>query len=100
MLVRTRKCVSGKCSSVRTKSFSVRNGLSIFRLKRTGEPIHKLEWIEKGLQDLVWVIREKNIRSIAVPPLGCGNGGLDWDDVRPLVVAALEKVEGLEAVGL
>ncbi len=58
----------------------------------------QLEWIEKGLQDLIWVIKEKNIRSIAIPPLGCGNGGLNWDDVRPLVVAALEKVEGLEAV--
>ena len=58
----------------------------------------QLEWIEQGLHDLVWVIREKNIRSIAVPLLGCGNGGLHWDVVRPLVVAALEKVEGLEAV--
>ena len=58
----------------------------------------QLEWIEEGLQDLVRVIKEKNIRSIAIPPLGCGNGGLDWSDVRPLVVAALEKVEDLDAV--
>ena len=58
----------------------------------------QLEWIEQGLQDLVRVIKEKNIRSIAIPPLGCGHGGLNWDEVRPLVVAALEKVEDLEAV--
>lgn len=58
----------------------------------------KLEWIEEGLEDLVRVIREKRIRSIAVPPLGCGNGGLDWDVVKPLIVSALEQVEGLHAV--
>ena len=30
-------------------------------------------------------VRERGIRSIAVPPLGCGNGGLDWAVVRPLI---------------
>ena len=58
----------------------------------------RLEWIEEGLQDLVRFINEKRIRSIAIPPLGCGNGGLDWHDVRPFIVAALENIEGLEAV--
>ena len=38
----------------------------------------KLEWVESGLAALKEVIREKDIRSIAIPPLGCGNGGLDW----------------------
>ncbi len=52
----------------------------------------KIEWIEEGLEDLVRVIADKNIRSIAVPPLGCGNGGLDWGDVRPLIVDALGDV--------
>jgi O-acetyl-ADP-ribose deacetylase (regulator of RNase III) len=36
----------------------------------------KIEWIHDGLRDLVQVIKEKKIRSIALPPLGCGNGGL------------------------
>ena len=58
----------------------------------------RLEWIEEGLEDLVRVIGEKNISSIAIPPLGCGNGGLDWSDVRPLIVSTLENVEGLDAV--
>ena len=34
----------------------------------------RIEWVEEGLKDLVRTIREKNIRSIAIPPLGCGNG--------------------------
>jgi O-acetyl-ADP-ribose deacetylase (regulator of RNase III) len=49
----------------------------------------KLEWIESGLEDLRHVIMEKGIKSIALPPLGSGNGGLNWQDVRPLIEAAL-----------
>src|SRR5579884_1817745 len=45
----------------------------------------KLEYIREGLEDLVSQIRRLNIESIAMPPLGCGNGGLDWEDVRPLI---------------
>ena len=58
----------------------------------------RLAWVEEGLGDLVRVISDKEIRSIAVPPLGCGNGGLDWDDVRPLIIDALSAVDDLEAV--
>ena len=57
----------------------------------------KIEWIEEGLEDLVRVIRDKDIRSVAIPALGCGNGGLEWQDVRPLIVSALEKLRGVEA---
>jgi O-acetyl-ADP-ribose deacetylase (regulator of RNase III) len=49
----------------------------------------KLSDIKAGLADLREVIQARGIRSIAVPPLGCGNGGLDWRDVRPLIVNAL-----------
>lgn len=58
----------------------------------------RMEWIDEGLKDLVRVIREKRITSIAVPPLGCGNGGLNWNEVRPKIAAALGAVEGLRAV--
>lgn len=52
----------------------------------------RLENIEAGLRDLVLTIRWLGIHSIAVPPLGCGNGGLDWHDVRPRIEAALANV--------
>lgn len=45
----------------------------------------KLEDIVVGLEDLVRVVKEKKIQSIAIPPLGCGIGGLKWEDVRPLI---------------
>ena len=48
--------------------------------------------IEQGLDDLARVITDCDITSIAVPPLGCGNGGLDWSDVEPLI---RRKLEGL-----
>ena len=41
--------------------------------------------VANGLDDLRDVIEELDISSIALPPLGCGHGGLDWDDVRSLV---------------
>lgn len=54
--------------------------------------------IEAGLVDLIEVIRSLGIRSIAVPPLGCGNGGLDWHDVEPRIVAAFEQVPDVEVL--
>src|ERR1041384_6182284 len=44
--------------------------------------------IEAGLADLVIQIRKLHIRSIAVPPLGCGNGGLEWATIRPKIEEA------------
>jgi len=58
----------------------------------------KLEWIVKGLTDLKKVIVEKNIKSVALPPLGAGNGGLDWNDVRPKIEEALGSLSDVEIV--
>jgi O-acetyl-ADP-ribose deacetylase (regulator of RNase III) len=58
----------------------------------------KIEWIEQGLDSLVQFIKEKKVRSIAIPPLGSGNGGLKWDDVRPLVEAAVAPLKDVEVV--
>jgi O-acetyl-ADP-ribose deacetylase (regulator of RNase III) len=44
-----------------------------------------IEYIEKGLRDLVMQVKRLGIKSIALPPLGCGNGGLDWHTVKRLV---------------
>lgn len=52
--------------------------------------------IESGLADLRASIRGHAMRSIAVPALGCGVGGLAWKDVRPLIAAALEPVADCE----
>jgi O-acetyl-ADP-ribose deacetylase (regulator of RNase III) len=43
------------------------------------------DYIEEGLKDLVRVIHAWGIQSIALPALGCGNGGLQWEKVRPMI---------------
>jgi O-acetyl-ADP-ribose deacetylase (regulator of RNase III)/uncharacterized protein YwgA len=64
-----------------------------FPTKRHWRGRSKLADIEAGLNDLVNVIRQEQIRSIAVPPLGCGHGGLDWADVMPLILVKLAPLE-------
>ena len=56
----------------------------------------KVEFIRDGLVDLVAQVRSLGIRSIAVPPLGCGNGGLEWSDVRPIIERALDALPEVE----
>lgn len=58
----------------------------------------RIENIEDGLKDLIEVIRKKNIRSIAIPPLGCGLGGLEWDEVKRRIAAALEPLADVRAI--
>lgn len=60
-----------------------------FATKKHWRHPSRLEWIEQGLAALREEIRARGIRSVAIPPLGAGNGGLDWNDVKPLVTAAL-----------
>lgn len=69
-----------------------------FPTKKHWRQPSKLEWIVDGLKDLRRVIEEKNIRSVALPPLGCGHGGLDWSEVRPEIERALGSMESVEIV--
>ncbi|HUT58311.1 MAG TPA: macro domain-containing protein [Phycisphaerae bacterium] len=48
----------------------------------------RLEYIESGLLSLVDELRRRDIRSVALPPLGCGLGGLDWNEVRQRIEQA------------
>jgi O-acetyl-ADP-ribose deacetylase (regulator of RNase III) len=58
----------------------------------------KMEWVTDGLSDLVEVIRDLGIRSIAIPPLGAGNGGLNWPEVRARIVDALSTLDDVDVV--
>ena len=66
-----------------------------FPTKRHGRGKSRIEDIDSGLTDLVRVITEKNITSIALPPLGCGLGGLDWSVVQSKIN---EKLINLHSV--
>ena len=54
--------------------------------------------VAAGLGSLVDVIATLGLRSVAIPALGCGNGGLDWSVVRPLIVDACARMPSVRAV--
>jgi O-acetyl-ADP-ribose deacetylase (regulator of RNase III) len=58
----------------------------------------KIDYIRDGLVDLVAQIHTLGIQSIAVPPLGCGLGGLAWDQVKPLIHAALGDLADVRVI--
>jgi len=63
-----------------------------FPTKRHWRGASRMEDIESGLEALVATIREKNIQSIAIPPLGSGLGGLAWADVKPRIEHAMSQL--------
>lgn len=69
-----------------------------FPTKRDWRGNSRLEYIDTGLIALVEEIRRRTIHSIAIPPLGSGLGGLDWQVVRPRIEAALAPLEEVHAI--
>lgn len=67
-----------------------------FPTKRHWRGKSRIEDIRAGLEALVVEIRERRIRSIAIPPLGSGLGGLDWAEVRPLIEQAMATLPDVE----
>lgn len=61
-----------------------------FPTKRHWKGTSRMEDIEAGLEVLVQEVRRLGIHSIAIPPLGCGLGGLEWEEVHPRIERALE----------
>jgi len=58
----------------------------------------RMEYIESGLKSLVAEIRERHIRCVALPPLGCGLGGLNWREVRPLIEKAFQGLPDVHVI--
>ncbi len=58
----------------------------------------KLEYISDGLDDLAKEICVRKIKSIAMPPLGCGNGNLSWNTVKPIIVQKLGNLPGVKII--
>lgn len=69
-----------------------------FPTKRHWRSKSRMEDIESGLVALVDTIRRHKIRSIAVPALGSGLGGLNWNEVRPRIEDALRDIPKLQTV--
>jgi len=63
-----------------------------FPTKRHWRGKSRYEDIESGLKALVREVRQRKIRSIAIPPLGSGLGGLQWNRVKAMIEAAFEEM--------
>jgi O-acetyl-ADP-ribose deacetylase (regulator of RNase III) len=88
----------GKMFVFETGTFTNPKFIINFPTKRHWRGKSRMEDIDSGLKALVDEIRSRGIRSIAIPPLGSGLGGLNWDDVRPRVEAALRGIENLHVI--
>jgi len=69
-----------------------------FPTKRHWKGKSRLEDIKAGLKALIKEVRKRDIRSIAVPPLGCGLGGLQWSVVRPLIEEAFSDLSDVKVL--
>ena len=82
----------GKMFIFHTNTFHNPKWIINFPTKRHWKGKSRLEDIDSGLRALVQVITQERIRSIALPPLGCGNGGLDWEVVRERIHHAFVSI--------
>lgn len=88
----------GRMHVVRTNAVTNPRFIINFPTKQHWRGKARLEFIRDGLVDLVRVLRELKIRSVAVPPLGCGSGGLRWSQVRPVIEEALGGLDDVDVL--
>ncbi|MGD9716339.1 MAG: macro domain-containing protein [Sulfuricurvum sp.] len=86
-------CENGLLSVGKLQLFKTSNKWILnFPTKKEWRKPSQLEYIEAGLQKFVDNYQRLGIRSISFPMLGCGNGGLDWEEVRPLMEKYLKNL--------
>ncbi|WP_406125124.1 macro domain-containing protein [Streptomyces canus] len=89
-----RRCDAGEVKLGEPYVYDAGDHLVInFPTKGHWRSVSKLEDIKAGLDFLIDQYREWGVKSIAVPPLGCGNGQLEWSVVGPVLVERLEKLD-------
>ncbi|MDH6100190.1 macro domain-containing protein [Anabaenopsis sp. FSS-46] len=69
-----------------------------FPTKRHWKSKSKIEDIKNGLVALVAEVQKLGITSIAIPPLGCGNGGLNWREVKPLIESTFAQLPDVQVI--
>lgn len=92
-----RACKAGEVQPGRMFIFELRSIIDPkyvvnFPTKRDWRANSRYEDIESGLKALVADVRRLGMKSIAIPPLGCGLGGLDWNRVRPMIERAFAQL--------
>ena len=90
-----RRCKSGQVQLGEPYHFTDLTGVSIvnFPTKNHWRAMTRLSDIENGLDFFVASVHEWQIESVAFPPLGCGNGGLEWVQIGPLMYSKLKHLD-------
>lgn len=84
----------GKLLAIRDESLLGGKKIVInFPTKTTWRKPSEYSYIEEGLKDLISIIDQQNISSIAIPPLGAGQGGLNWEKVKSILKDRLSNVD-------
>lgn len=86
----------GKMFIYNAGALATPNYIVNFPTKKHWKGKSQVKYIQDGLKDLIEQIKILKISSIAVPPLGCGNGGLDWEQVKPLIINAFSAIPDVE----
>ena len=89
---RRREVRPGRMFVFETRQLAAPRYVINFPTKRHWRNRSRMDDIHAGLRALRTVIRDKGIRSVAVPPLGSGLGGLRWRDVRARIEAELRAL--------
>lgn len=71
------------------------NGILIINFPTKGKwrEDSRIEYIETGMDSLVNFLQSESVSKVAIPPLGCGNGGLRWDEVKEVIESKLVTIE-------
>jgi len=93
-----RRVVTGRMFVTETSELVGPKWIVNFPTKEHWRAKSKMEWIIEGLVDLHKFIVSNKVKSIAIPALGAGNGGLKWGDVKPHIEAALSNLNDVEII--
>ena len=93
-----KRVVVGKMLVVKDNSMNGEKLIINFPTKTEWFKKSQYDYIEEGLKDLRKVIEIYKIKSIAIPPLGSGNGGLKWDNVKSLMNKYLQNLEDVDII--
>lgn len=97
-------CQNGELTIGKVQVFELKNAqtnplyIINFPTKNHWREQSRIEYIESGLHSLVEAVEQYEIKSIAMPALGCGLGGLDWNEVKPLIEQAFVDLPNVEVL--
>ncbi len=95
---RAKQVQTGKMFVTETSELMGPRWIVNFPTKQHWRAPSKMQWIIDGLQDLKQFIQTNRVKSIAIPPLGAGNGKLEWTDVKPEIEKALADLSDIEII--